>query len=133
MADVAKVLTDGGVSNVFSDHEEQPEAAAIVRVSCINMRDEVPAGTIPGGTRRATINIECWSYEPDDKDGEDLHTLVDSVRTIIFDNAIVASLNTASTYNTYYGMLAGDDLPDTEDRYRIRVIQVDLILKPEKT
>jgi len=130
MADVAKVLTDGSISNVISEHEAQPEAATFVRVVCVNLRDNLDAGIIPSGMRTATISVECCSYQHDDTDGEDLHTLVGNVRTLIYDGAIVTTLNTASTYNTYYGLMAADDLPDVEDRYRIRAIQFDLILKP---
>jgi len=132
MADIEERLDDAGINNVITEHNDAPDAATYVRVICLNMRDILDGGTVPTGMRQADMAVECFSHRDDDTDGEDLHTLVESVRSAVYRDDILSLLNTLSTYNTYYGLLAGDDLPDEQDRFRIRSIQFSLILKPQK-
>lgn len=133
MSDIKAILVAGGISNVILDCEEQPEVATFVRVSCISLLDNLDTGTVPSGMRRATVIVECNSYQSDDTTGTALHTLLASVRSYIYQSTIVSVLNAATTYNTYYGMLAGEDVPDEDERYRIRSLTFDLILKPATT
>lgn len=133
IADVKAVLDAADINNVVAAHDRQPDAATFVRVACINLRDILDAGTIPSGMKQADMAVEPHSYEADDEDGSALDTLLAACRTAIYDGAIIATLNTASTYHTYYGLQAGDDLSDVEERYRLRSIQFSLIIKPEKT
>jgi len=131
-ADVAAVLTSAGVSGVQVEPVDLPDRATFVRVRCVNLRDALAGGTIPTGMYQADIVVECFSYSDDDRLGAALSTLVASVRAAIWDSGIIATLNTASTYHTYYALLAGDSVPDTDGRYRILPLIFSLILKPEK-
>ena len=131
-ADVAAVLTAAGVTGVQAEPVALPESATFVRVRCVNLRDALADGNIPTGMYQADMAVECWSYSDDDLTGAALHTLLAAVRTALWDSAIITTLNTASTYNTYYGLLAGDTLPDTDGRYRLVSLIFSLILKPEK-
>ena len=132
IADVKAVLDAASIANVVSEAVAQPSEGAFVRVAVLNLRDMLDGGQIPAGMKLIDMAVEPHSYLHDDTAGTTLGALVASVRAAIYDSAILSTLNTASTYNTYYGLLAGDDLPDTEDRYRIRSIQFSLVLKPEK-
>jgi len=131
-ADLVALLTAASIANVITEHTDRPEAATFVIVRCINLRGNLAAGAIPSGMRQADIGVECFSHRDDDTAGAALNTLLASVRTAIYRTDIVAALNTASTYHTYYGLGTGDDLPDTEGRFRIRSLQFSLVLKPEK-
>lgn len=133
MGDIKKLLVDALIGNVIVATEQQPEAATFVRVAVLNLRGNLAGGNIPTGMRQIDMAVEVHSYMHDDTDGSALETLTASVRTAIYDSGIIATLNTKTTYNTYYGLSAGDDIPDVEDRYRLRSIQFSLILKPETT
>lgn len=132
MLDIKSLLDAADIDNVIIEHTRRPESATFVRIAVLSMRDNLDSGTIPSGMRMIDIAVEPYSHEDDDGDGSRLAALVENCREVIYDDGIVASLNTASTYNTYYGLAAGDDLPDVDERYRLRSIQFSLILKPEK-
>lgn len=130
--DVVQVLTDEGVANAIDSHATKPSTATFVRCICNTMGSDLQAGTIPTGVYRARMSIECWSYQQDDETGSALSTLNGSVRDAVYVNNIISTLNTASTYHTYYGMIGSGDIADEEAGYRIIAIQFDLILRPEK-
>lgn len=133
IADVIAVITAAGVTgSIVSEYVAKPDAATYTQVRCLNLRDILDGGTIPTGMRRADISTEAASYEDDDESGAILHALVAAVRAAIYDSGIVATLSAASTYNTYYGVQAGDDLPDVDGRHRVIAIQFSVIMKPEK-
>jgi hypothetical protein len=131
--DIKTLLTNGGVSNVIQEYEEQPNAPTSVIVRCINMNDNLADGKIPTGMKEVTLSVDCLSHEGDDNNGSALAILTGDVRTLIYDGDIISSLNSVTSYHTYYGLAAGDDIPETQERYRIRSIVFDLILKPETT
>lgn len=131
-ADVAAVLAAASIERVQCEPVDLPDRATFVRVRCVNLRDALAGGTIPTGMYQADMAVECFSYSDDDRLGATLSTLVGSVRAAIWDSEILATLNSASTYHTYYGLLAGDSVPDTDGRYRILPLIFSLILKPEK-
>jgi hypothetical protein len=128
--DVKAILDAASISDVITEADTRPEKATWVKVSCLRLRGNLPGGTLPSGMRQADVSIEAHSYYDDDTDGSALATLAGSIRDVIWRDDVLTKFNSASSYNTYYGMTAGDDLPDNEDRFRIRAIQVSLIMKP---
>lgn len=130
--DIKAALDAKSIANVIIETARQPEAAVFVRVACVALRSNLESGSVPTGMRQADIVVDCYSYEHDDATGSALAGLVESVRDAIYDTAILTTLNTKSTYNTYYGLGGGDDLPDEQERYRIRSLIFSLVLKPEK-
>lgn len=132
--DIRQRLLDYGVtSTVITEHQEQPQEAVFIRVRCMNLAGSLPGGKIPTGMRRATMAVEINSYQDEDKDGETLHDNTENARAAIYRDDILDLLTADSTYNTYYGMEDGDDVPDFEEGYRVQSIQFDLIMKPENT
>lgn len=131
MQDVKTRLENAGVSEtIIVEHDQKPKTQAFIRVRCLNLSGALAGGKIPTGTRRATMAVEAYSYQDDDKDGDTLHSVTASAREAIYIKEILSTLNSLSTYNTYYGMEDGDDVPDFEEGYRIQSIQFDLIMKP---
>lgn len=130
MSDVKGVLDDAGVSNVITEEETRPEASVFTIVKCLNLLGNLPGGTLPTGMKRATIACEVFSNYYDDNEGADLQSELESVREAVFTDDILTKLNDGSA-NTYYGLHDAGTTPDTEDeKYRIRSMQFDLVLKP---
>jgi len=131
--DLIALLDGASISNVIREQEDAPTGvASYVVVKVDNMRGNLPAGTIPTGFRQVDMNVEVLAHADDDTTGSVFNTLIAAVRTVIWDDAIIASLNAASTYNTYYGMMTGDDLPDMDGRWRVMALQFSLVMKPSK-
>lgn len=130
--DLKSILDTAGISNVITEDAERPDAASFVVVKCINLRGALQGGTLPSGMEQADCGVEAWSLYDDDKTGTTLQALVGSIRQAIWVDDILTQLNSASTYHTYYALLEGPSLPDTDGRWRIQDIQFSLILKPEK-
>ena len=131
--DVIAILETASVANCIREQEMLPNTASAVVVKCLNLRDALPDGTIPTGFRWADMSVEVMVHADDDTTGTTLAALLASVRTVIWDSGIVAALTAASSYHTYYALLAGDDLPDMDGRYRILALQFSLVLRPSKT
>ena len=130
MADLVGLITAASISNVVDQDSEQPKVATLVVVRCLNLRSNLAGETVPIGMRQADMAVDCYSYFDDDKNGNALNTLVASVRAVVYNSSIVANLNSQSSFFTYLGMMAGDDLPDEEERYRIKSIQFSLVMRP---
>lgn len=134
MADIKALLRDDeDIKNIITETEEQPEAATFVRIAVLALRGNLAGGKIPSGMRQIDMAVEPHSYLHDDTDGAALESLTAQCRARIYDSNVINTLNGKTGTNTYYGLSAGDDLPDTEDRYRLRSLQFSLMLKPETT
>jgi len=130
--DLKTVLTNAGISNVVTELETQPQQATFTLTRCINVRESLEAGNIPSGMRTLDVAIEAFSKQYDDTDGSALSILVSSIRTAIYDENILTTLNNASTNYLYYGLQTGTDIFDTQENYRIISIQFSLITKTSK-
>jgi hypothetical protein len=130
--DLKAILDAVPIANVITEDDERPEVAVFSKVLCVNLRGNLAGGTLPTGMYQADISLEAWSYEPDDTSGAALAARLKAMRDVILIDNILTTMNTTSTYNTYYGMLEGDSLPDQDGNYRIRGFFFSLVMKPEK-
>lgn len=130
--DVKAVLDAASITNVVVETTDRPAVAVYVRVMCVNLRGNLMGGTLPTGMYQADMSVEVFSHYDDDSDAADMNAKIGEVTQALWTDDILTTLNSASTYHTYYGMGEGDSIPDQDGRYRIRAIQFSLILKPEK-
>ncbi len=130
--DVIALLDAAEIASVIRESDTMPDTATAVVVRIVNMRGNLPGGTIPTGMRQADISVDVFSHRDDDHDGETLHELTGLVRAAIWRDDVIAELNTTSEYNRYYAMMSGDDLPDVDGRMRIIALQFSLVFRPSR-
>lgn len=84
-------------------------------VGAINSRSSLDGGQVPSGFWQLDIYVEVMTYADSDKDKSQLHTNAGLVREGLLQDDILSLLTAKSTYNTYYGILWGDDEFEEDD------------------
>ena len=119
---------------VLADQDFGPasdETFPRVLVRCANAGDAFHDGYQNSGVYQVDMELLCQSYSIDDQNRTLVRRLGQAVRDILLWDDLPAQLNTASTYNTYFGAVFGDSFEEPpRDGLHLLTIPLRLLMSP---